>query len=49
MTDKQCRIQALIQSIVTYLQAHRAATRGVDLTLDKLASMDLSEERISPI
>ena len=46
MTDKQCRIQALIQSIVTYLQAHRAATRGVDLTLDKLASMDLSEERI---
>ena len=46
MTDKQCRIQALIQSIVTYLQAHRDATRGVDLTLDKLASMDLSEERI---
>ena len=46
MTDKQCRIQALIQSIVTYLQAHRAATPGVDLTLDKLASMDLSEERI---
>ena len=46
MTDKQCRIQALIQSIVTYLQAHRAAMRGVDLTLDKLASMDLSEERI---
>mgnify|MGYP000026225795 FL=1 len=46
MTDKQCRIQALIQSIVTYLQAHRAATHGVDLTLDKLASMDLSEERI---
>lgn len=46
MTDKQCRIQALIQSIVTYLQAYRAATRGVDLTLDKLASMDLSEERI---
>ena len=46
MTDKQCRIQALIQSIVTYLQAYRAATRGVDLTLGKLASMDLSEERI---
>jgi Dimethlysulfonioproprionate lyase len=46
MTDKQRRIQALIQSIVTYLQTHRAATRGVDLTLNKLASMDLSEERL---
>ncbi len=40
MTDKQRRIQALIGSIVTYLQAHRAATRGVDLTLDKLTAMD---------
>lgn len=46
MTDKQRRIQALIQSIVTYLQAHRAATRGVDLTLDKLAAMDLTGERL---
>ncbi|WP_114964041.1 dimethylsulfonioproprionate lyase family protein [Tritonibacter mobilis] len=46
MTDKQRRIQALIQSIVTYLQAHRAATRGVDLTLDKLAAMDLKGERL---
>jgi len=46
MTDKQRRIQALIGSIVTYLQAHRAATRGVDLALDKLAEMDLSDERL---
>ncbi|MBG6178584.1 hypothetical protein IWQ55_006445 [Labrenzia sp. EL_208] len=46
MTDKQRRIQTLIQSIVTYLQAHRAATRGVDLTLDKLAAMDLTGERL---
>ena len=46
MTDKQRRIKALIQSIVTYLQAHRAATRGVDLTLDKLAAMDLKGERL---
>ena len=46
MTDKQRRIQALIGSIVTYLQAHRAATPGVDLTLDKLAAMDMSDERL---
>ncbi len=46
MTDKQRRIQALIGSIVTYLQAHRAATRGVGLTLDKLAALDLSDERL---
>ena len=46
MTGKQRRIQALIGSIVTYLQAHRAATRGVDLALDKLAEMDLSDERL---
>jgi len=46
MTDKQRRIQALIGSIVTYLQAHRAATRGVDLALDKLAELDLSDERL---
>jgi len=49
MTDKQRRIQALIQSIVTYLQVHRAATRGVDLTLDKLAAMDLTSERLIDI
>ena len=46
MTDKQRRIQALIHSIITYLQAHIAATRGVDLTLDKLAAMDMSDERL---
>ena len=44
MTDKQRRIQALIRSIVTYLQARRAATSGVDLALDKLAAMDLKGE-----
>jgi dimethlysulfoniopropionate lyase len=49
MTDKQRRIQALIQSIVSYLQAHTAGTRGVDLTLDKLAAMDLSDERLIDI
>ena len=49
MTDKQRRIQALIQSIVTYLQTHRAAMPGVDLTLDKLAAMDLSNERLIDI
>ena len=46
MTDKQGRIQALIGSIIDYLQAHKANMRGVDLTLDKLASMDLSDERL---
>ena len=49
MTDKQRRIQALIHSIIIYLQAHRAATHGVDLTLDKLAAIDLSDERLSDI
>ena len=49
MTDKQLRIQALIQSIVTYLQTHRAVMRGVDMTLDKLAAMDLSNERLIDI
>ena len=49
MTDKQRRIQVLIQSIVTYLQAHRATTRGVDLTLDKLTAMDLFGERLIDI
>jgi len=49
MTNKQLRIQALIQSIVTYLQTHRAVMRGVDMTLDKLAAMDLSNERLIDI
>ena len=49
MTDKQRRIQALIGSIVTYLRAHRAATPGVGLTLDKLAAMDLSDDRLIDI
>jgi len=44
MTDKQSRIQALIHSIIRYLEAHRSDTRGVDLTLNKLAVMDLSDQ-----
>ncbi|WP_127114513.1 dimethylsulfonioproprionate lyase family protein [Shimia sediminis] len=48
MTDKQRRIQALIQSIVAYLQTRRVVT-GVDLTLEKLAAMDLSDERLIDI
>ena len=46
MTDKQHRIQSLIHSIVTYLQAHRAGKQGVDMTLDKLFNMDLSGETL---
>ncbi|WP_264214079.1 dimethylsulfoniopropionate lyase [Leisingera thetidis] len=42
MTDKQHRIQALIRAIVAYLETHRSDAPGVDLTLDKLAAMDLS-------
>ena len=45
MTEKQHRIQALIHSIINYLQAHRADAPGVDQILDKLAGMDLSAER----
>ena len=46
MTDKQNRIQALICSIVNYLKAHRGCLSGVDFTLDKLAGMNLSDERL---
>lgn len=46
MMDKQRRIQALIGAIITYLQVHRAAAAGVDLTLDKLAAMNLSDEKL---
>jgi hypothetical protein len=46
MTDNQRRIQALIHSIITYLQNHGVGMYGVDLTLDKLAAMDLSDERL---
>ncbi|MDP6190410.1 MAG: hypothetical protein QF872_06345, partial [Gammaproteobacteria bacterium] len=46
MTDQQGRIQALIQSIISYLEAHRSDTPGVDLTLDKLAAMDLCASRL---
>ena len=46
MTDKQHRIKALIHSIVTYLQDHGVGICGVDLTLDKLKGMDLSDEKL---
>ena len=46
MTDKQHRIQALIHSIVTYLQDHGVGMYGVDLTLDRLKGMDLSDEKL---
>ena len=46
MTDKQHRIQALTHSIVTYLQDHGVGMYGVDLTLDKLKGMDLSDEKL---
>ena len=49
MTDKQHRIQALICSVVTYLKAHRGCMSGVDITLDKLAGMNLSNERLIDI
>ena len=47
MRDRQHRIQTLIQSIIRYLEAQRGDTRGVDLTLDKLAAMDLSGDRLN--
>lgn len=46
MTDKQHRIQALISAIISYLQAHRAASSGVGMTLDKLEAMRLSEQTL---
>ena len=44
MADKQRRIQKLVESIITYLRAHRGAAPGVDLTLKKLAAIDLSDK-----
>lgn len=44
MADKQRRIQKLVESIITYLRAHRGAAPGVDLTLEKLAAIDLSDK-----
>ena len=44
MADKQRRIQKLVESIITYLRAHRGAAPGVNLTLKKLASIDLSDK-----
>ena len=44
MADKQRRIQKLVESIVSYLQANRGAAPGVNLTLKKLSAIDLSEK-----
>ena len=44
MAVKQRRIQKLVESIITYLRAHRGAAPGVDLTLKKLATIDLSDK-----
>ena len=46
MADKQRRIQKLIESIISYLRAHRGAARDVDLTLNKLAAIDLSDKSV---
>jgi hypothetical protein len=46
MNQKQSRVQALVQSIVDYLQTHKAVSPGIDLTLAKLAAMDLSSENL---
>ena len=44
MADKQRRIQKLVESIITYLRAHKGAAPGVDLTLKKLSAIDLSDK-----
>ncbi len=44
MADNQHRIQKLIESIISYLRAHRGAARGVDLTLNKFSTIDLSDK-----
>ena len=44
MVDKQSRIQKLIESIISYLQAYRGVTYGVHLTLNKLVATDLSDK-----
>lgn len=49
MKNKQSRIQALIYSIINYLQSSRsgeAEQHGVDLILDKLESMGLANVQI---
>ena len=44
MTDKQHRIQALICSVLIYLRAQKGCMPGVDITLDKLSGMNLSNK-----
>ena len=44
MVNKQSRIQKLIESIISYLQAYRGVTYGVHLTLNKLVATDLSDK-----
>jgi len=46
MNEKQRNIQGLIQSIIKYLEAHVGESPGVELTLNKLAAMDLGENRL---
>lgn len=46
MTDAQLRIQALIQSILRYFEAHHHSEPGVTLLLDKIASMDLHKDQL---
>jgi len=46
ITDKQTRIYALIQAIIRYFEAHRNEVEGIDLTLKKLASMNLDVNQL---
>lgn len=49
MNDKQHRIEALLQSILRYLEKRRGEVQGVNLILDKLAAMDLRPEQIADV
>ena len=49
MKDKQHRIEALLQSIIKYLETQRGDSHGLDLTLDKLADMGLGSELFNDI
>ena len=46
MADKQRRIQRVIVSIIAYLRDHRGAAPGINLTLNKLAAVDLSHKSL---
>ena len=49
MTDRQIRIKALIKSIISYLDKHRADMSGVEMTLRKLEKIDLSDQQLVDI